>query len=220
MRKHRGKPPDERFLAVGERHLAKLDGRNTGLRDLCGRGAEGREVRREFPRGDLLRGAATSRTAQRAVRASRTVRAADPSRLLGRRRFVFPLFRERMQRRDLERLVAQHERLQHSSASAHERPVHPTVLLAPRGQVMLFHVDAAVGLPHGHRPVVLAAHHDALDERLAAYVRLQRTVLGERPRQVALLLGHARPFSRAGTGSRRSSCLRGSCRGCRARRRP
>ena len=73
MRKHRGKPPDERFLAVGERHLAKLDGRNTGLRDLCGRGAEGREVRREFPRGDLLRGAATSRTAQRAVRASRTV---------------------------------------------------------------------------------------------------------------------------------------------------
>ena len=85
---------------------------------------------------------------------------------------------------------------------------------------MLFHVDAAVGLPHGHRPVVLAAHHDALDERLAAYVRLQRTVLGERPRQVALLLGHARPFSRAGTGSRRSSCLRDSCRGCRARPRP
>ena len=140
------------------------------------------------------------------------------------------LFGERMQRRDLERLEAQQQRLHQGPAPAHERPVQPSVHVLARRQVVIFHVHGARRLAHGHRPVELAPHHDALDERLASHMRLERPVLGERPRKVALLRGvgglehlafpHASPCSRAGTDGHRSSCLRGRRRARRARRRP
>ena len=100
------------------------------------------------------------------------------------------LVAEGVQRGDFQRLEAQHERLHERPAAAHERPVHPAVLVLAALQVVLFHVDGAARLAHGHGPVVLAAHHHALDEGLAAHVGLNSPVLGKGAGQVALLLCH------------------------------
>ena len=120
----------------------------------------------------------------------------------------FQLFPISMHSGNLKRLVSEDQRLHHRPAPAHKRPIHPAVLLAPARQIMRFLVDAAIGLSHAHGPVVLAAHHDALDERLTAHVGFQRAVLGERTRKVAFLLRHVNPASLSGRGCRRSSCLR------------
>ena len=45
----------------------------------------------------------------------------------GRRYGILFVLVERMQRRNLKRLIPQHQRLHHSAAAAHQRPVHPTV---------------------------------------------------------------------------------------------
>ena len=63
---------------------------------------------------------------------------------------------------------------------------HP-FFLRPDARSVLLEVDAAVGLAHGDRPVVGPAHHDPLDEGLAADVGLARAVLRKRTRQIARL---------------------------------
>ena len=55
---------------------------------------------------------------------------------------------------------------------------------------MGFLVHAAIRLAHAHGPVVLAAYHHALEQRLAAHVRLARAVLGKRAGKIALRFRH------------------------------
>ena len=74
---------------------------------------------------------------------------------------------------DAHGLVLQHERLNHGDAAAHERPLAPGLLLAVAGDVVLLHVDAALGLAHGDGPGIAAAHHDALEHGGAADVGLE-----------------------------------------------
>ena len=62
---------------------------------------------------------------------------------LGFRGIFVDLVRERVHRRNLERLIAQHERFHQRTATAHERPVHPAVFLLAGCQVVLFGVNAA-----------------------------------------------------------------------------
>ncbi len=139
-------------------------------------------------------------------------------RLDSARGFFVLVFGIRMHGRDLERLVAEHQRLHHRTAAAHERPVHPAVLVLAARQVMRLLVNAAVGFAHAHGPVILAAHHDALDKRLPSYVGLSLPVLGKRARKIALLLGHPNHASLSGRGFRRSSSLPGSRYARRGRR--
>ena len=65
------------------------------------------------------------------------------ARDLGFRGIFVALVRERVHRRNLKRLVAQHERLHQRTATAHERPVHPAVFLLAGCQVALFGVNVA-----------------------------------------------------------------------------
>ena len=55
---------------------------------------------------------------------------------------------------------------------------------------MGFLVHAAIRLAHAHGPVILAAHHHAFEQRLAAHVRLARAILGKRSGKVALRFRH------------------------------
>ena len=103
---------------------------------------------------------------------------------------VFLILAERMERGDLERLVSQHQRFHHGTTSANAWPIHPAVLRSAACQVMGFLVHAAIRLAHAHGPVVLAAHHHALEQRLAAHVRLARAILGKRAGKVALRFRH------------------------------
>ena len=95
--------------------------------------------------------------------------------------------------------------------------IHACVL-GGRVQVVLLGVDGAVRRAHGDGPVVLAAHHDALEDRLAADVR----VLDRRVEALDCCIAHSGlPFRGfAGTARRTSSCPRGTDRAGTTRRRP
>ncbi len=54
-------------------------------------------------------------------------------------------------------------------------------------QVMLFGVNAAFGGAHANGPIVLAAHHNAFNEGLAAYVGFKGAVLVEGARKFTFL---------------------------------
>ena len=85
-----------------------------------------------------------------------------------------------MHRGNFERLIAQNQAFHKRAAATHDGPIQPFVLRLAAGQVMLFNIDVARRLAHGSRPIEPAAHHDALDKRLAAHVRLVRTVFSKR----------------------------------------
>ena len=55
---------------------------------------------------------------------------------------------------------------------------------------MGFLIHAAIRLAHPYGPIVLAAHHHAFEQRLAAHMRLARAVLGKRAGKVALRFRH------------------------------
>ena len=102
----------------------------------------------------------------------------------------FLLVAIRMHRGNFERLIAQNQAFHKRAAATHDGPIQPFVLRLAAGQVVLFNIDIARRLAHGSRPIEAAAHHDALDKRLATHVRLARTVLGKRAGKVALRFCH------------------------------
>ena len=85
-----------------------------------------------------------------------------------------------MHRGNFERLIAQNQAFHKRAAATHDGPIQPFILRLATGQVMFFNIDVARRLAHGSRPIEPAAHHNALDKRLAAHVRFVRTVFSKR----------------------------------------
>ena len=75
-------------------------------------------------------------------------------------------------------------------APAHERELRPCRATLGGGQVVLLGIDGSVFAANGYGPVVATAHHHALEQRLAAHVRLARTILGKRAGKIALRFRH------------------------------
>ena len=97
-------------------------------------------------------------------------------------------------RGNLERFIAQNQAFHKRAAAAHNGPIEPFVLRFAAGQIVLFNIDIARWLTHGSRPIVSAAHHNALDKRLPAHVRFVRTVFSKRALHGAAFAGSLTAF--------------------------
>ena len=74
--------------------------------------------------------------------------------------------------RDRQCPEADPKRLRQRHHAADHRPAKHPVALRPRDQRLRGHLDCSVRLSHGHRPGRDAAHHHALEHRLAAHGRV------------------------------------------------
>ena len=72
--------------------------------------------------------------------------------------------------RDRQGLDADRQRLAQGDHAAEPGLGQDRVALGDRVDVVRLDVDRMVGTAHGHGPVVAAAHHHALEERLASVV--------------------------------------------------
>ena len=99
-----------------------------------------------------------------------------------------------MHRGNFERLIAQNQAFHKRAAATHDGPIQPFILRLATGQIMFFNIDVARRLAHGSRPIEPAAHHNALDKRLAAHVRFVRTVFSKRALHGAALAGGLTAF--------------------------
>ena len=106
----------------------------------------------------------------------------------------FLLVAIRMHRGNFERLIAQNQAFHKRAAATHDGPIQPFVLRLATGQIMLFNIDIARRLTHSSSPIEPAAHHDALDKRLATHVRFVRTVFSKRALHGAALAGGLTAF--------------------------
>ena len=97
-------------------------------------------------------------------------------------------------RGNLERFIAQNQAFHKRAAAAHNGPIEPFVLRLAAGQIVLFNIDIARWLTHGSRPIVSAAHHNALDKRLPAHVRFVRAVFSKRALHGAAFAGSLTAF--------------------------
>src|SRR5665647_2797127 len=89
----------------------------------------------------------------------------DADLLLAERLFFFA---QRLVGRHREGAQPDHQRLDERDHAADDRRLEDRIALHPADQGELVDADGVVGAAHGERPVVDAAHHDALDDGLAA----------------------------------------------------